>query len=143
MKPTMHLVTLAMMVCILAGCAQGGGAESQSPTDRKTGAQANSGSAASCEAAGSLEISATDSTFDKDCLASNAGQAFQVAFDNKDAFGHSFSVFEEEGGEQLFRGEIFSGPKVLVNDIPALGAGSYHFQCDVHPFVMQGVLQIS
>ena len=129
---------------MLAGCSQG--TENQAQADRSdTSAKVAAGgdsSNSACESGKSLEISASNSVFDKECLAAPADRAFKVAFNNKDAFGHSFAVYDKEGGEQLFRGEIFSGPKELVNEIPALKAGTYHYQCDVHPFVMQGVLKV-
>lgn len=126
----------------MAGCGDSGDGQSQSGESDS----ANSGSEAStadCEADGPVEISAADTAFDKECLAAPAGGKFDVTFNNKDAFGHSFAVYDKEGGEQLFRGEIFSGPKELVNEIPSLKAGTYYFQCDVHPFPMQGVLKVA
>ena len=33
----------------------------------------------------------------------------------------------------MFKGEIVTGPKVIVYDVPALPAGSYTFVCSVHP----------
>ena len=132
---------------LTAGCGQMNSQTQSKQNDSQVGAEADGEVKAAASGCGapreSIEISAADTRFDKECLAAPADKPFKVAFDNKDAFGHSFAVYDKEGGEQLFRGEIFSGPKALVNDIGALKAGSYHFQCDVHPFVMQGVLKVS
>ncbi len=147
MKSMVRVAILGVTLLLMAGCGRMGDVQSQSKEgDSSAASQAHSGgkgSASSCEAGEPLEISAAETAFDKECLAAPADKAFKVTFNNKDSFGHSFAVYDKEGGEQLFRGEIFRGPKELVNDIPALPAGSYHFQCDVHPFVMQGALKVS
>ena len=33
----------------------------------------------------------------------------------------------------MFQGEIVTGPKAIVYDVPALPAGSYTFVCSIHP----------
>ena len=144
MKSIVRVAILAMTLLMLAGCSRGSQSEPQAQQSDAPAEEAASaaGSSSDCEASESLEISAKDTTYDKECLAAPADEPFKVTFNNTDGFGHSFSVYEKEGGEELFRGEIFSGPKELVNDIPALKAGSYHYQCDVHPFVMQGALKV-
>lgn len=132
------------MALLMTGCGDSGDANSQSgESDSAMGDPGSEASTASCEPDGPVEISAADTAFDKECLAALAGEKFNVTFNNKDAFGHSFAVYDKQGGEQLFRGEIFSGPKELVNEIPSLAAGTYYFQCDVHPFPMQGVLKVA
>ncbi len=141
MKTMVRAAVLGVFLLLMAGCSQSGDS-SPEPEANSASPQDSSGSGASAGCVEGLAISATDTTFDKECLAAPADEAFEVTFNNKDAFGHSFSVYEKEGGEEITRGEIFSGPKELANKIPALNAGTYHFQCDVHPFVMQGAIQV-
>lgn len=139
-----RLAILALALIALASCGSGAQSNEQAQA-RNPEADASapaSGGADSCAVTESPEISAADSLFDKDCLAAPAGRPFNVAFNNTDGFGHSFAVYEKAGGNQLFRGEIFNGPRTLSNEIGALEAGTYHFQCDVHPFVMQGTLKV-
>ena len=33
----------------------------------------------------------------------------------------------------MFKGELVTGPAVVVYDVPALPAGQYSFVCTVHP----------
>ena len=91
-----------------------------------------------CEATGTtLRISAENTAFDTDCLAVPAGEAFEIVFDNRDTDDHNVAIYPDEG-EPLFRGEIFAGVETKTYDVPAIEAGTYRFQCDVHP-EMDGV----
>lgn len=38
-------------------------------------------------------------------------------------------------------GEIFPGPATRDYDVPALEAGTYYFQCDIHP-QMNGTVEV-
>ena len=42
-------------------------------------------------------------------------------------------VIKDASGTAVFKGELVTGPKVVVYDVPALPAGSYTFACTVHP----------
>jgi plastocyanin len=41
----------------------------------------------------------------------------------------------------LFRGDLVTGATTATYDIPALPAGTYYFQCDVHP-TMNGTVVV-
>lgn len=132
-----------MFVVLLGGCGQsddGAAGDLPSDTSPKASAEQSPGTGGGETV---LKITATDSVFDQASLSAPADKAFKVDFNNTDEFGHSFSVFDKAGGKQIFRGEVFNGPKTLTNDIPALSAGSYHYQCDVHPFIMDAVLKVA
>jgi plastocyanin len=87
-----------------------------------------------CEPSGSdLAIAALDVAFDTDCLAAPAGEPFTINFDNQDTLPHNVAIYTEQGGEQLFSGEIITGPATMAYEVPALDPGVYFFQCDVHP----------
>lgn len=86
-----------------------------------------------CEPTGTtLQISAEETAFDTNCLAVPAGEAFEIVFDNRDTDEHNVAIYPDEG-EPLFRGEIFAGVETKTYDVPAIEAGTYRFQCDVHP----------
>jgi plastocyanin len=86
-----------------------------------------------CEPTGTtLQISAEDTSFDTNCLAVPAGGAFEIVFDNRDTDEHDVAIYPDEG-EPLFQGEIFAGVQTKTYDVPAIEAGTYRFQCDVHP----------
>lgn len=87
-----------------------------------------------CEPSGSdLAIAALDVAFDTDCLAAPAGEPFTINFDNQDTLPHNVAIYTEQGGEQLFSGELITGPATMAYEVPALDPGVYFFQCDVHP----------
>ena len=64
-------------------------------------------------------------------LEAPAGKPFTIAFDNKDTQPHNIEIKDASGGV-AFNGEIFTGPKVVVYNVPALPAGTYPFVCTVH-----------
>jgi plastocyanin len=72
-----------------------------------------------------------------------AGKENPLPFDNQDAgIPHNVSIYSEQGGEALFTGEIITGPAKVEYAVPALEAGSYYFQCDVHP-QMNGTVTVA
>jgi hypothetical protein len=78
--------------------------------------------------------------FDTDHLTAPAGTAFKIVFDNQDPDQHNVAI--HNGSTPLFTGEIFGGPKTMTYAVPALPAGTYTFQCDVHPF-MNGTFTVA
>jgi plastocyanin len=87
-----------------------------------------------CEPSGTeLSVAASGIAFDTPCLAAPAGQAFTIQFDNQDTVPHNVAIYSAEGGEELFKGDIITGPDTVTYDVPALDPGQYYFQCDVHP----------
>ncbi len=94
-----------------------------------------------CEPSGtSLEIVASDTRFDKDCLAVPAGELFTITFRNNDSIPHSLVFLRTHtSNENLFEGaDVFTGPRTVTVDGPALEAGNYAFHCTVHPAIMKG-----
>jgi plastocyanin len=80
---------------------------------------------------------------DGSCIEAPAGEAFTIAFDNRDAgTQHNIQVFTgaEASGETLFEGEIITGPDQIDYDIPALDPGEFAYNCVVHP-TMTGSIQ--
>jgi plastocyanin len=57
---------------------------------------------------------------------------FTIAFDNQDSVPHDIVIKDDSGGT-VFQGEVVTGPKVVVYDVPALTAGGYTFVCSIHP----------
>jgi plastocyanin len=88
-----------------------------------------------CEPSGTeLSITASGIAFDTPCLAAPAGQPFTIQFDNQDAgTPHNVGIYSAEGGEELFKGDLITGPATATYDVPALDPGQFYFQCDVHP----------
>ena len=79
-------------------------------------------------------VGAAASGFDTDCLAAPAGEAFTIEFDNQDqGVPHNVAIYDQEGGTELYKGEIITGVDTASYSADALDAGTYYFQCDVHP----------
>jgi len=86
-----------------------------------------------------LTISARDIAFDKQELEVAAGQPFKIEFTNNDDLDHNVGIWKDD--EEVFRGEIFSGPETMTYLVNGLEAGEYRFICDVHPS-MTGTLTV-
>ena len=89
--------------------------------------------AAPCRPSGTeVQVTARSLAFDKDCLAAPANTSFTIRFDNADpGVPHNVSVLAD--GRAAFTGEIITGPRVLTYRVNPLQAGTFEFQCDVHP----------
>lgn len=118
------------------GMAHGGGGEHADHEGNPTSACSPSGT--------SLAITASGTAFDKDCLAAPAGQAFTLAFDNKDSATHNIVILRShtDTGQPLFRAPIVQGPRTETFNVGALPAGSYAFHCEVHPQRMSGTFVV-
>lgn len=86
-------------------------------------------------------------TFDTDCLAAPAGEAFTIELKNDDVLEHNVSIYPKEGAsfsEALFHGELFRGPgETKTYEVPALEAGTYAFRCDEHLSNMKGIFVVA
>jgi plastocyanin len=91
-----------------------------------------------------VQLTAKNIAFDPVCLAAVAGKPFTLTFDNKEPVLHNIAIFRGSNAEgtNVFRGQIFRGPRVVEEQVPALRAGDYFFHCDVHPHAMQGKLVV-
>jgi plastocyanin len=137
----LSLVVLALVAC--------GGTDQATP--RATAPTAASPAAPKCSPSGTaLQISAEKDKFDKDCLAAPADTPFTIEFTNKDKargddpiFTHNVSIESGTGVRTFFAGEIVRGPKTVVYQVDPLPAGTYGFECDVHPQRMNGTLIVA
>jgi plastocyanin len=84
-------------------------------------------------AADAIPLSSKNLQFSTSELVAPAGKPFQIAYDNQEGAPHNVAIYQSEGGPELFKGEVITGPKQIVYNVPAQAAGTYYFQCDVHP----------
>ncbi len=119
------LLGIALFAGIAAACGGGGDA----------GPQAGGVGAACSPAGATLQITAKNLQFDKDCLAAPANQAFTIQFRNDDGGQpHNVAIYtDKSAGKHLLHGEIITGGKETTYKGTALEAGTYYFRCDVHP----------
>lgn len=101
-------------------------------------------STAECSPNGTkLQIAAKNTAFDTKCLAAPAGKTFTVTFDNQEAVPHNFAIYTDSSATQLLGGapsasDIVVGPSQKDYQVDPLKKGTYYFQCDIHPTIMNG-----
>ena len=114
------------VVALLAACTAG------SPTG-----------STECRAAqdGAVTITAQGLVFDTACLVVPAGEAFTIELVNDDTEPHNVAIYTDSSkGTQLYAGEIIDGGESVVYAIEALDAGTYYFDCTVHPGMQGSVI---
>jgi plastocyanin len=118
---------------------------SGAPAPSGSAAPAPSGSGAPAPSGGgagpSLALTASNIQYTEKTLTAPAGTAFQIDFDNEDAGTPHNIQIKDSSGAVKFTGATFNGVATQAYDVPALGAGSYPFQCTVHPS-MTGTLTV-
>ena len=90
-----------------------------------------------------MTITAQGITFTTPTVTAPAGKPFTIKFQNDDA-GVPHNVDIHAGsvtGADEFKGDIFPGVDFRIYNVKALAAGTYAFQCDVHP-AMIGTLTV-
>ncbi len=143
------LVVVVVGLLILVGCGdddetttESGGSTTETTADAMQHAPASDDHAggATCQPSGStLSIVASGTKFDKDCLAAPASQAVTISFENKDTINHSLVILKSHTAmDPIARADVFTGPKTITLNVPALAPGTYAFHCEVHPSVMNG-----
>ncbi len=152
-----------LFVVALVGCAQNPSVETPGASGtREEDHHEETPSDCSRVGAEPFELEAEDLKFGADCLQVPAGSFFKVELKNRDdGIPHNFAIYASEhsnseeksgsspsyrirltstggGGEAVFRGDQITGPGEVTYDVGGLSAGSYRFQCDVHPDTMSG-----
>jgi mono/diheme cytochrome c family protein/plastocyanin len=92
-----------------------------------------------------LDLVAVNIAFDPLNLTAPAGKAFGINFDMKDAGvgGHDADILDSTG-KKIVDNAVIMEPGTQEYVIPALPAGTYKYQCSVHPSVpnMNGTLTV-
>ncbi|MEO5703360.1 MAG: hypothetical protein ABIZ52_05885 [Candidatus Limnocylindrales bacterium] len=82
----------------------------------------------------SPKLLANNVAFDAADLNVPANKVFVLVFENAENVGHNVSIYSDAGYQtRLFEGVVFSGPATRWYPVPALGAGTWVFKCDLHP----------
>ena len=89
-----------------------------------------------------IDIAAQNVKFDKADLSAPANTPFTIHFDNRDAgTSHDVDILDPSGAK-VFDGKDFPGPAVQDYAVPAIPAGTYKFECSIHPALMFGTLTV-
>lgn len=92
---------------------------------------------------GGIAISAANIQFSTDTIELPADEEATISFTNEDQAEHNIAIYEDESTEtDLFTGEIISGGDSIDYQVGPFEAGTYYFQCDVHPS-MNGDVEVS
>jgi len=83
--------------------------------------------------AATIKLTAQNTAFLETQLTAPVEKAFGIVFDNQDASVPHNVEIKDATGAALFKGEIFPGVATRTYSVPALKAGTYPFQCTVHP----------
>jgi mono/diheme cytochrome c family protein/plastocyanin len=88
-----------------------------------------------------VKVTAQGIAFTTPDITAPADKAFVIDFDNEDAGTPHNIQIKDSTGAVKFSGATFNGVATQPYDVPALSAGSYPFQCTVHPS-MTGTLTV-
>ena len=91
---------------------------------------------------GGVTVTAASLAFDTSEIVLPADKPSTITFRNQDAgVQHNISIYSDPNlGQQLFQGELVTGPGQADYPIPPIPTGTYYFQCDVHP-TMNGTVR--
>lgn len=92
---------------------------------------------------GEFRIAAENLAFDTDELDFPAATEVSLVFENLEPVPHNVSIYEEEGGDAIFEGELLNTEGEITYEFTTPEAGTYYFQCDVHPDQMNGDVVVS
>ncbi len=91
---------------------------------------------------GEITVVAQGIAFQTTCIQARAGAPFTIHFDNKDAgTQHNVQIFNDPSGPTgtpIFQGDLVTGPNTADYSVDAFDAGTYFFNCVVHPTQMTG-----
>jgi plastocyanin len=107
-----------------------------------TSAEAKSSSGGPAAVTSSATLIAQNVAFQEKTLTVLGTKGFTVHFDNKDSTTHNFAIYDKKGGKELFKGAVITGPNTTDYQVKPLKAGTYYFQCDIHPTSMDGSLTV-
>ncbi len=111
---TLLLALLTLAAC--TGSSPSGSVECRAPVD------------------GVLTITAANLLFDTPCLALPADEAVTIKLVNDDTSPHNVAIYTDSSkGTLLFAGDIINGGETIEYEVDPIPAGTYYFDCTVHP----------
>lgn len=92
-----------------------------------------------------VSLTAKNVAWSTTCIRVHANQPVTVTMKNEDAgVEHNFAIYSSSDlKKHLFTGPVLKGPATKVLHVPALPAGRYYFQCDIHGQAMSGTYLVT
>jgi plastocyanin len=90
-----------------------------------------------------VNLTAKNVSFEEKTLTAPADQPWTIHFDNQDAgTPHDIDILASDNGQKILDTKEFPG--VAAQDFPVepLAAGSYRYECSIHPSLMFGTLTV-
>ncbi len=97
-------------------------------------------------ATATIDVGASEFTFDKKELTVAAGSKLTVNLKNNGQARHSLQFLDKKGGKELAAGstgKIITAGQTDTYNFTAPAAGSYYYECAVHPGQMNGTLTVT
>ena len=88
------------------------------------------------EGSGGLSVTAENVAFTTSSIELPADEEASIEFLNNDAasVAHNIAIYEDDSASNgLFQGDVIPGGESITYTVPPQKAGTYYFQCDVHP----------
>ncbi len=94
------------------------------------------------EAGEGVTVAAAALEFDTDTIELPADTPTTITFDNQEAgTQHNIAIYEDDTlAQELFKGDLVTGPETIPYEVPPLPEGEYFFRCDVHPTMTGSVV---
>lgn len=117
---------------------------SVAPSGTPAGSGGPSGQPSGTVVTVSAPVGSAVSGFEPSELTGPANTPFSLEFDNQDNTAPHNIVVSDPAGQPVSMGDtsFFTGPEKRTYEMPALAAGVYPFQCQVHPTTMTGNLTL-
>jgi plastocyanin len=130
---------VATLATVAAGLVLAAGVAGALKGEREFHAEAGGAEAGAAE----YRIAAENIKFDKNQLDFPASTKVTLQFENKEAVPHNLAIYDKEGGTALFTGETVNTEGEAKYEFTTPEAGSYYFQCDIHPAQMNGTVVVA
>jgi plastocyanin len=85
---------------------------------------------------GAITVTAQNVAFDTDTIELPADKPAEIEFVNDDSSSvtHNLAIYEDDSAsKEIFKGQVIPGGDSITYEIPPTPAGTYYFQCDIHP----------
>jgi plastocyanin len=115
-RPGAALLLALLILAACTGSSPSGSVECRAPVD------------------GVVTITAANLAFDTACLALPADEAVTIRLVNNDTEPHNVTISTDSTKSTLlFAGDIINGGETIEYDVDPIPAGTYYFDCVVHP----------